>query len=80
MPWNVRYAESFYWAQATIMLVGSKGLFLLIIIFYSIGDTFIETVFCCCTLFGTVGMFATILSSVASIMEEIDRKYKNYNR
>ncbi len=50
------------------MLVGSKG------------DTFIETLFCCFTLFGTVGMFATILSSVASIMEEIARKYKTYNR
>ena len=50
------------------MLVGSKG------------DTFVETIFCCCALFGTVGMFATILSSVASIMEEIDRKYKDFNR
>ena len=30
------------------MLVGSKG------------ETFLETIFCCCTLFGTVGMYVHV--------------------
>lgn len=58
--WHIRYSESFYWALATIMLVGSKG------------ETFLETIFCCATLVTTVGMFATILSKIAMILEEIN--------
>lgn len=56
--WYIRYSESFYWSLATIMLVGSKG------------ETFLETIFCCFTLLATVGMFATILSKIAMILEE----------
>lgn len=59
-------AESFYWAIATIMLVGSKG------------NSFLETIFCCLTLLSTVGMFATILSKISMILEEINASDKNY--
>lgn len=50
--WHIRYIQSFYWALATIMLVGSSG------------ETFAETIFCCFTLLSTVGIFATILSKI----------------
>lgn len=60
------YVESFYWALATIMLVGSKG------------TTYFETIFCICTLLCTVGMFAKILSMVAMVMEEMEKKKKGF--
>jgi hypothetical protein len=50
------------------MLVGSKG------------DTTIETCYCICSLFGTVGMFATILSKVASMLDEMALKEKDFKR
>jgi hypothetical protein len=50
------------------MLVGSKG------------GLFLETVYCCLSLFCTVGMFATILSKVASMLEEKKMKSKDYKR
>lgn len=50
------------------MLVGSKG------------DTTVETVFCVCVLFCTVGMFAKILSAVAMVMEQMEETKKNYKK
>ena len=47
--WWVRYTESFYWALATFLLVGSKG------------ETFYETVYCICVLLVTICAFAYIL-------------------
>ncbi|KRW99582.1 Cyclic nucleotide-binding protein [Pseudocohnilembus persalinus] len=64
--WHIRYMESFYWAIATIMLIGTKG------------QTFLETIFCCITLLITVGMFAKILSKIQMILEEMHQKTKNY--
>ena len=48
------------------MLVGSKGV------------TFLETIFCIITLFATVGMFATILSSISNILDDMDLKTVSY--
>lgn len=64
--WSLRYAESFYWSLATIMLVGSKG------------ETLLEIIFCCLTLLTTVGMFATILSKITQLIEEMDKSTKEY--
>lgn len=50
------------------MLIGSKG------------ETDIESIFCIITLICTVGMFATILSSVAMVMEEMEQKRKSYKK
>ena len=50
--WNIRYSESFYWALATFLLVGSKG------------ETFYETVFCITVLLMTICAFAYILSTI----------------
>jgi len=47
-----RYLESFYWAVATFLLIGSKG------------DTSIETIYCIIILFITIGLFAYILNSI----------------
>ena len=46
------------------MLVGSGG------------KTYYETIFVIFTLFGTVGMFATILSSVSMILQDMEAKEK----
>ena len=43
------------------MLVGSKG------------HTFLETIYCCVSLFATVGMFATILSKIAMVLEDMEK-------
>ena len=56
VTWPVRYWECFYWATATMMLVGSKG------------ETFVETISCTLILLITVGFFAYILSSIANII------------
>ena len=50
------------------MLVGSKG------------HTFLETIYCCVSLFATVGMFATILSKIAMVLEDMEMQEKNYKR
>ena len=50
--WYENYIESFYWALATFLLVGSKG------------DTSIETVFCICVLLVTICAFAYILQTI----------------
>jgi hypothetical protein len=50
------------------MLVGSKGV------------TFVETCYCCTSLFCTVGFFASILSKVASMLEEKATKTKDYKK
>ena len=50
------------------MLIGTKG------------QTFVETIFCCTTLFITVGMFATIISQISMILEEIARSEKAYKK
>lgn len=60
--------ESFYWALATIMLIGSKG------------NTFAETFFVCVTLFATVGVFATIIANIQIILEDIAKKSKGYRK
>ncbi|KRX10765.1 Cyclic nucleotide-binding protein [Pseudocohnilembus persalinus] len=65
-PWYQKYFESLYWAQATIMLIGSKG------------QTNLETIFCIFTLFCTVGMFATIISRISSILNDMDAKTINF--
>jgi len=50
--WYVRYAESFYWALATFLLVGSKG------------DSFYETLFAIAVLLVTICTFAYILQTI----------------
>ncbi|KRX04709.1 hypothetical protein PPERSA_03100 [Pseudocohnilembus persalinus] len=62
--WYEQYMESFYWAQATIMLVGTKG------------DTFIETCYACTVLFITVGYFAIILSAIANLLQDYQDREK----
>lgn len=47
-----KYFESFYWAIATFLLVGSKG------------DTFAETIYCIITLVITIPIFGFILSTI----------------
>lgn len=42
------------------MLVGSKG------------DTVIETIFCCIAYFITIGLFATILSTITMILDTLE--------
>jgi 1,4-dihydroxy-2-naphthoate octaprenyltransferase len=51
-----------------IMLIGTKG------------STELETSFCVLVLFFTVGMFATILNTFNQIMDEIQRKAKDYKQ
>ena len=63
-----RYCESFYWALATFLLVGSKG------------DTIYETVFCITILLVTISAFAYILSTIGSIIDEVSYKSKEYTR
>jgi hypothetical protein len=59
--WFERYLEGFYWALATIMLIGSKG------------DTLIETAYCIVSLLSTIGVFAVILSQVGNVLDEIGK-------
>lgn len=49
------YIESYYWAIATVTLIGTKGI------------TTLETLFTIFTLICTVGVFATILSTVTMV-------------
>ncbi|KRX07422.1 Cyclic nucleotide-binding protein [Pseudocohnilembus persalinus] len=66
--WGIKYAESLYWSQATIMLIGSKG------------STYLETIFVCLCLFFTVGIFGTLLSRISQILEDMSNKTKSYRR
>ena len=50
--WHIRWIESFYWACATMMLVGSKG------------NNFEEILLTTITMLITVGMFAYIINSI----------------
>ena len=52
LEWYKKYAECFYWATATIMLIGTKP------------DTFVETIFTTVMLFITIGFFAVILGEI----------------
>lgn len=56
------YTESYYWALATVALIGTKG------------TTLLETIYCIFTLLWTVGVFATILSTVTMVWEEKESK------
>lgn len=54
--------ESFYFSAALIMLIGTKG------------DTFLETLFTTLMLLITVGVFAYLISTISTILEEINRE------
>ena len=56
--------ESFYWATATIMLIGTKG------------DNFIETLFATSILFLTVGIFGYLINRIGMILDEINLSKK----
>ncbi|KRX10867.1 Cyclic nucleotide-binding protein [Pseudocohnilembus persalinus] len=61
-----QYSESFYWALATVSLIGSKG------------ETTAETVYCIFVLSCTIGVFATILSKISMAWEQIEKKSRDY--
>lgn len=42
--------------------------------------TELETIFTICSLVYTVGIFATILSTISTIYEEMDAKIKDYKK
>lgn len=44
------------------------------------GDTIIETLFCIFVLINTVGIFATILSRVAMVHDEMEKKVLVYKK
>lgn len=52
-----KYIESFYFAAATIMLIGAKG------------ETLMETSFLICILLITVGVFAYLISTISNIIK-----------
>jgi len=56
--WFTRYVEAFYWACATLMLVGSKG------------TTNLENLFTTFSLLTLVSVFAYILSEIGMIISE----------
>ncbi|KRX11046.1 hypothetical protein PPERSA_05155 [Pseudocohnilembus persalinus] len=62
--WNI----SFYWAIATIMLIGTQG------------ETDAETIFAVLSLLITVGYFAKILGQVSIVMEQIEQQKKAYKQ
>lgn len=62
----VKYAESFYFAVATTMLIGSSG------------NTYIETIYISITVLVTVGVFAYLISTISMLLEGINL-IKNYN-
>ena len=55
-----------YWAVATLMLIGTKG------------DTFVEVTFVTFVLYVTVGIFAYLISEISSIIDELNKKSKEY--
>ena len=65
-PWYVRYMESFYWAAATMMLVGTKG------------NNVQELIFTVIIMFATVGFFAYLINSIGMILDEINKRTKDY--
>ncbi|KRW98932.1 CRAL-TRIO domain [Pseudocohnilembus persalinus] len=56
-----RYIVTYYWAVATLMLVGSSG------------NNSIETAFTIITLLWTVGIFAYIISKISMIIQELNQ-------
>lgn len=44
------------------------------------GKTFIEIFFSCIVLMGTVAIFATILGTIGIILEDIQKKSKDYRK
>ncbi|KRX11044.1 Cyclic nucleotide-binding protein [Pseudocohnilembus persalinus] len=63
-----QYIQSFYWAIATIMLIGTQG------------ETDIETVFAVLSLLVTVGYFAKILGQVSMVMDQMEQQKKAYKQ
>ena len=55
-----------YWAVATLMLIGTKG------------DTFVEVTFVTFVLYVTVGIFAYLISNISTIIDDINKKSKEY--
>lgn len=66
MIWYLRYIECFYWAEATLMLVGTKGF------------TSLETLFLSIVLLSCVGFFAAVLSNIQSIFHDIEKEKVEY--
>lgn len=62
----MKYIKTLYWAVATLMLIGTRG------------NTFIEILFTTIILFFTVGIFAYLVSSIGQIIDEINRKDKEF--
>ncbi|KRX00497.1 Cyclic nucleotide-binding protein [Pseudocohnilembus persalinus] len=67
-PPFTQYIQSYYWAIATIMLIGTKG------------QTDIETVFTILSLLVTVGYFAKILGQVQMVMDQMEQQKKAYKQ
>ncbi|KRX08143.1 Cyclic nucleotide-binding protein [Pseudocohnilembus persalinus] len=67
-PVRHQYIESYYWALATMTLIGTKG------------STEIETAFCIIMLSWTIGIFAAILSTVSNVYQEQQAKYKDFKK
>ncbi|KRX11048.1 Cyclic nucleotide-binding protein [Pseudocohnilembus persalinus] len=67
-PPLTQYIQSFYWAIATIMLIGTQG------------ETDIETVFAVLSLLVTVGYFAKILGQVSMVMDQMEQQKKAYKQ
>lgn len=61
---GTRYIECFYFSAALIMLIGTKG------------ETVVETLFTSTVLLITVGVFAYLISTISTIIEEINREHK----
>lgn len=45
-----------------------------------VGNTLIEIIFTSFTLIGTVGIFAYILNNISNIIEEMNKKKKEYKK
>ncbi|KRX11043.1 hypothetical protein PPERSA_05152 [Pseudocohnilembus persalinus] len=65
---GIEVKSSFYWAIATIMLIGTQG------------QTDIETVFAVLCLLVTVGYFAKILGQVSMVMDQMEQQKKAYKQ
>lgn len=58
--------KSFYWAIATVMLIGTAG------------NTFVEILFLCIILCVTVGIFGYLIGNINIIISEMNAKSKDY--
>ncbi|KRX01124.1 Cyclic nucleotide-binding protein [Pseudocohnilembus persalinus] len=64
--WDENYQHCFYWAIATVMLIGSKG------------NNNIEAWFTILTILTCVGVFAYTISEIANIIDDINKDSINY--